>query len=293
MSRLSQAFKNSEKLENSWNQVASALATRYPRINQIFSEYTIHDQAHLDSLEDILDWLIPDTSWSNLNETELFVLRCALWSHDIGMGAEDDIIKQYCDTQRISVPDKDELLNFLRVHHAELSKVIIEGIVSDLDDSDFAPTAKTCGDIALSHHQSDLSHLYDARPFGPAGIEVNCVYLAILVRLADILHCTSDRAPRALMLSRKVENPISISHWKRHQATVGVTYSTDKRSLVCRMETNDPEIFKSCKNYSSWIQAELDLSAKIYGITGLEPKGYAIVTFRLENQIDVPFQSFQ
>ena len=81
-----------DELKEAWVIVKDKITQYIPTIDYRFRQFTRHDVSHLEALENILDWLVPSPVWKELNHYEMFCLIGAIWSHDIGMGANKDEI---------------------------------------------------------------------------------------------------------------------------------------------------------------------------------------------------------
>ncbi len=57
----------------------------YANIPINFPEYPFHGKQHIESLSNILNWLIPNEVWKELNKYELFCLSVGLIGYSNGM----------------------------------------------------------------------------------------------------------------------------------------------------------------------------------------------------------------
>src|SRR6267378_5157976 len=68
------------------NDLRKRISAEVRFINQLFPEYTPHDEEyHLSRLFHVADILIEAKRYENMNASELFVLACGLYGHDWGM----------------------------------------------------------------------------------------------------------------------------------------------------------------------------------------------------------------
>src|SRR5205807_8168212 len=51
----------------------------------IFDEYTKHDITHIDQMLRMLEWLVPNTTKTNLTPSEGLLIVLAIYHHDLGM----------------------------------------------------------------------------------------------------------------------------------------------------------------------------------------------------------------
>lgn len=105
-------------------------------------------------------------------------------------------------------------------------------------------------DLALvcgSHHLSDLEDLAKyrvVRPYGQSDAETaNVQYAAIILRAADLLHISSDRAPAIEYRLINPKDPVSQQHWARQQKVTRVMPSRgrNKSSVIEVHATFDDE----------------------------------------------------
>lgn len=276
--------------ENIFNEVLKVekeIEKYFPKINEIFREYTLHDKSHLDSLEKILDWLMPDEVIIQLNEYELFCLLCGVWAHDIGMGTSDDEIKNFCKSHEIQLPKTEEQVYFLREYHAALSEIIIINIIKKLESPTLASLAQLCGLLAHSHHFNSLDKIKNEYPVGIENKFIRAVYIAILIRLSDILHCTSERAPYVLMKMRNITNEISIMHWKTHQATVGI--ATKDNQITLHIACDDVKVLEWCENYFQLVKQEMEFCNNVLIQRNLSRDKLYLSANTVDRSIQAPF----
>jgi hypothetical protein len=135
---------------------------------------------------------------------------------------------------------------FVRIHHAERIKRWINGEpYRDLGAADQAAKASADlvrnlseefrGDLALvceSHLRDDLDDLKKYDPRRPYGNDLketaNLQFAAILLRTADLLHITQDRAPSLAFSLINPSDPKSIEEWHK-QMTVVTTRMSQPR----------------------------------------------------------------
>lgn len=282
--------KCEETVRDAWTQVEQKIAEYFPAVDTRFREFTRHDESHIRALENILDWLVPNDVWEKLTDSEILCLLTGLWAHDAGMGASDEEIRDLCDTGGLEKPDgSTAAMWFLRDHHPEISRRLVNRIYSELSDETLSALGTVAGDIARSHGYADLENLPSRLPFGHSGAYVRPAYLGILLRLADILHCTSDRAPMSLFKARAIKDPISVDHWKQHQATLGVGPDAEGGTVLINITANDVTSFSWATRYADWIQEELDYSAAVIAKQNLAATGLNVRALRVRRVATVPF----
>ncbi|MDO7873953.1 hypothetical protein Q5H93_04345 [Hymenobacter sp. ASUV-10] len=84
---------------------------------------------------------------------------------------------------------------------------------------------------------------------------VNLVYLALILRLADILDFDRERTPDSLYRSIDLRSPISLTEWAKHRAVVGWTISPD--AVQFTMECEHPAYERAANRFMDYIDEEL------------------------------------
>ena len=249
--------------------------------NAIFEEYSLHDISHVDAMLKITDWLIPDSTKKVMTPAEWLMLTMAIYFHDLGMVVtkrefenrsktsfpqyKQEFLEQLDSNDKAKYLDDDHFLyqEFVREHHAKRVRTWIEGketakfgdavdiiteireILSHLDK----PFKSDLALICESHHLDDLDDFTKYRPnacYGSSPEEkVNLNYIAIILRVADLLHITRDRTPSISMRMFNVTNPVSIIEWKKQQAVRAVVPQlrrNEEGNVDSNLEKNTIEI---------------------------------------------------
>lgn len=263
------------------------------RFSDTFQEYTLHEKTHSANMLKIMGKIIPEETLKNMNELELTILVLSAFLHDIGMVVPrrerkgilqskefDDfksghprIVKSLEEARkkgahRIVTELEDQLLTyFLRESHASRGAQFIKhkfGACLKLNDLDFSElVCKICA----SHNEPwenlgarGRAHGYPLLEEYPTsyliGIcEVNVQFLAIILRLADILDFDRERAPSAIFEYLYPVGEVSLSHWLTHFSIQG--WSIDKDKIKFKAECEHPLYQNSVCEYFDKIDAEL------------------------------------
>lgn len=226
----------------------------------IFEEYTVHNISHIDEMLGIIEWLIPDETKKEMTSAEWLMLTLAVYFHDLGMVVTKDeyekretsSFKNY-KNEVLSGMEKSEYVEFVekqdeyflyqefvRENHARRIKQWIEGsLETDLGD---ASTIKEIiedilksldkmfkVDLAMiceSHHEDDIDDFTKYRVDNVYGNDknerVNLNYIAVILRIADLLHITKDRTPSITRKMINVSNPMSVVEWEKQMAVRAV-----------------------------------------------------------------------
>lgn len=226
----------------------------------IFFEYTKHNISHVDEMLGITEWLIPQDTNEIMTSAEWLMLVLAIYFHDMGMVVtkkeyenryatgfakyKEDFIKSCASSEWLKKIDEDEdkylYQEFVRENHAIRIKNWIEGknditfgdggkIISEINSLFDKLDQRFRNDLAMiceSHHCDDIDdfHKYKVdKAYGNDNDEkVNLSYIAIILRVADLLHITCDRTPSISRRMINVSNPISVIEWEKQQAVKAV-----------------------------------------------------------------------
>lgn len=226
----------------------------------IFEQYTVHNINHIDEMLGIIEWLIPVETKNSMTSAEWLMLTLAVYFHDLGMVVtkkeyenrynsefkqyKNNILNKEEKTEYIEYAQKqdDRFLyqEFVRENHAKRIRQWIEGnsnkgfgdageirniiddILKDIDKKFRIDLAMICE----SHHKDDIDdfnkYLVNS-PYGNKKEEkVNLNYIAIILRIADLLHITKDRTPSITRQLINVSNPASVVEWEKQEAVIAV-----------------------------------------------------------------------
>lgn len=226
----------------------------------IFEEYTLHNISHIDEMLKIIDWLIPDSTKEIMTYAEWLMITLAVYFHDLGMVVTKDEYKNRNKTsfksykksvlsgknsieyREYAMAEDDRFLyqEFVRENHAVRIKKWLEGD-KNIDLGDATAVCEEIGnilsnldgmfkvDLALvceSHHNDDIDDFSKYKinvMYGNDDQEkVNLNYVAIILRIADLLHITKDRTPSISRKVINVTNPVSVIEWEKQKAVKAV-----------------------------------------------------------------------
>lgn len=255
-------------------------------------EYTLHDGVHLFCVLDLMERLIPPTTLKNLSPLELALLILSAFFHDIGMSpAEDDVAafkKTIGNYHQDETSSQQRLANWIRTSHAARSERIVREMSLNYQN---ANVSSFLAPICASHCQ-DASRLLDDpnlqinRLVGQ-GEYVNEVFVAVVLRLADILDFDVNRTPPVLFKNLSIRDPVSIREWRKHMAVVGRDISPGK--IAFSAECESPATHKAILEYVGCIERELkacsEILARMHGLLKAEgiSKSYQL---NLPHQVD-------
>lgn len=226
----------------------------------IFEEYTVHSIDHVDEMLNIIEWLIPEKTKRDMTSAEWMMLTLAVYFHDLGMLVTKDeyenrdatsfriykerILREMGSSEYVQYVNKqnDKFLyqEFVRENHARRIKQWIEGdtdislgeastVKNEIDDSLKNLDKMFRADLAMiceSHHKDDIEDFTKYKVntlYGNGSQErVNLNYIAIILRIADLLHITKDRTPSIARKLINVTNPVSVVEWEKQMAVRAV-----------------------------------------------------------------------
>lgn len=228
--------------------------------NEIFDQYTKHDISHINQMLRIAEWLIPDSTKELMTDAEWLMLTLAIYFHDLGMVVSKKEYEQRESNAKYIEFKKELLTNctpeysdffknekniyqeFVRNNHAVRIRSWLENktpyrfglakeqqkILNDMfsNISEFEMFKNDLGMICESHHKDDIDD------FGKYKIKslygnndnsvVNLNYIAIILRITDLLHITNDRTPTIQRTLLDITNPISILEWEKQKAVKAI-----------------------------------------------------------------------
>jgi len=232
------------------------------QINQLFDEYTPHDDTHMQSLFRIADELLGDVI-NSLNGIELCILACAMYGHDWGMAisqdekelivtgklpkdrkkedfalleAEAEVWSKYAKTIGVGSEENiyvdnhhligiNDWREYVRQTHAQRALFRVKHYFAN--NRDLESLGPILG-LVCEAHWYDISRI-KTLPIKSSigGKVVNLRALAIYTRFIDLLDIGNNRTPFALRIFINPRDPISSIEWKKHQALTPVTFTNN------------------------------------------------------------------
>ncbi len=215
-------------------------------------DFTDHGIKHSMNVQENLKRLIPERIPNPLTPFEIFALLSASLLHDVGM---------------VISKSSDETSFDIRVDHYNRSREFILKTHKELNLSEHE--AAIIGEICRSHGMANLEYL-DNKPFSLYGHgTVRVVLISALLRLADILDITAQRAPSTVADKRKMDNE-SQKHWDIHRRISDVQIETDPYwdiiiHAITENKTDEIQLY----DLKNSIQKELDIVYPILRAAGI------------------------
>lgn len=92
------------------------------------------------------------------------------------------------------------------------------------------------------------------------GGTANIQFLAMMLRLGDVIHFDSKRAPRSLYAEKQITDAVSYKHWNaKFQELQYKVQNTNGKVIICyQAYCEDPEMYYFIQGYMGWINNEID-----------------------------------
>ena len=260
------------------------------QINQLFEEYTPHDDTHMESLFRITDELLGD-SINSLNGCEACILACAIYGHDWGMAVsntEKDKIINFEDDQTdyALLPDeKPRWIAYCKkngINHDASGKFKADDITIDVwrgyvrdthseranarcnkyFEGDLSPLGSLIGEVCDAHWYNIEDIRCISNSVSVAGLTINLRALATYIRFIDLLDIGSNRTPYALWKFINPSNDVSKTEWKKHQSINPITFKPtvdvdSKRILQIHGMASDIETYSALQDMKRYITKQV------------------------------------
>jgi Molecular chaperone, HSP90 family len=257
------------------------------RISENMPEFTLHDSSHSAKILEIMGKILPDEVLNNLNTIELSLLILSAYLHDIGMTCDkkekEDIIlsddeysilfksnldkfnkyEQYLNEKnhRAATFIQDQVFTeYLRRKHVERSANYISEHLSKGELSlvyNQIPFHKILIKVCDAHGEA-VKHLYDTQKWPKQTLVgeniINVQFVALVLRLADIMDLDSERTPKVIYEFVNPEDPVSIIEWKKHRSILGTSIGTNQ--VLFEAECSSPEVERALRLFMDWIEIE-------------------------------------
>lgn len=246
-------------------------------VAQEFRNYTLHDETHVLNVLDAMGGLLGDwTEKLTAEEIELLILAASL--HDLGMVyTEDDkafcfedeagykkFLAEHCPELIGYTPDdwSEEVRQwYLRtLHPFRVSDVLSGNTWKDLFAGCPMQIISKRYILAVCQAHGEEPRELQNNPdlqYLEAG-NVDPLFCALLLRLADLLDFDDTRAPRVLY-GNTAYSEKSREEWDKHQVSAGFRYpdSPSAKELPYKAQCKNPAIEHAVRNFLDWVDDEL------------------------------------
>jgi len=242
-----------KKLEGVKNYVKKNLL----RFWQIHAPHFVdHGESHCENIEALLFRITPANVREKMSESEIFLLLCGVWLHDIGM-----LSKQ-----------KNETDKQVRETHHERSRNLIRRELPEIDLTE--DERYIVGEIAFFHRRIEdinlAKDIYETQ-VGSSLLKVRVRFLCALLRLADGCEIAHSRSSRKLMSITSVDEEAKFHH-ETHLHVSAVDFDPVSKEIIVYVRVKHQE-------------DALKLSALLKG--NIEKELFSVKDVLLENGIEL------
>lgn len=87
----------------------------------------------------------------------------------------------------------------------------------------------------------------------------NVQFIAIMLRLCDVIHFEENRAPVSLFAERHIDNVVSQMHWMAKDQEVGYEFQKKNGNIVVTYNAycKSPELYYFIQDYIDWVDTEI------------------------------------
>ncbi len=133
-------------------------------------------------------------------------------------------------------------------------ETVLDGFAADNFVQDLAAICKC--------HGEPISTVFDlpvARE-DLLGEKSNIQFVAMLLRLGDVIHFSSDRAPLSLFAEKKITDEASYLHWNAKFQDLSFKFDELNGIITVRYTAycSNPEVYYFIQDYMDWVDDELD-----------------------------------
>ena len=252
-------------------------------VRQKFKNYTLHDETHVLNVLDAMGGLLGDCV-EKLTEGEMELLILAASMHDLGMvyTEEEEGIwleneRAYKDFLRTHSPEwigcnmkdcpEDIQQWYLRVQHPfRIFEVLENKAWKELfEERPNLIVSTQCIEAVCRAHGEEPKDLRNNPELEyQAASDVDPLFCALLLRLADLLDFDDTRAPRILFHNAE-NNDKSRGEWQKHQASAGFRFPAEPsvNELPYKARCKNPTIEHSVRKFLDWVDEELKNCARL------------------------------
>lgn len=273
------------------NNMVKYSETVLKEIKNTFDNYTNHDIEH--SVNVIKYMCDAVSNLNELSDLEITIIIYVGLLHDIGMVVTDEEkqqiknnnykLSQYNYTSVLTNCNNNEnmaIQEIIRPIHAIRSKNFIseqmpkQKHLFEVIGMNHVYFDETVGNICVSHNEEfEWIKLNLEKDIKLGQYTVNAQYIAVLLRLADLLDIDSSRTPDYLydLIS---PSGISDDEWRQHFIITNSEKIVDSSDKLKYIEfygsTKDAKIHRKLLNYIDWIKKEVENSTNFLNESSLE-----------------------
>lgn len=179
----------------------------------------------------------------------------------------------YAEQLKVALKSTHEFLNYSELlrseyiratHHIRIEKYVINLKKRFTDKIGAVNSGRFMADLSMicRSHGEDFRFVQSLNNKSVIWKDeyANLQYISILLRLGDVIHFSSDRAPLSLFTEKKITDSTSLKHWTAKFQDLNYTIETrnGKRAIIFSAFCIDPEIYYFIHDYIDWIDVELN-----------------------------------
>jgi len=272
-------------------------------------DFTLHDADHSFRVAERMWDLIPNITQKNLSDYELGLLLLTAYLHDIGMSPDFETVQKHKDyltadskdslngdeinefqkwidnDDKISPIDirknviKDEkiynyiLSYYIRSKHNQWSGDWIKKNLSNIPLPEYRDWVDDLIKVCKSHHY-EIDQLskenFDPKPIGSSE-KVHLRYLALCLRVADVMENDPERTPEVILKHRMV-SASSLKYWLKDKSFI---LRKEGNRFIVYARPEKAYLHKAIEETSQWIENELKLCDRLMKIKPLKFSSFA------------------
>lgn len=259
-------------------------------------DFTLHDSDHSFRVAERMWELIPVSTQKILSEYELVFLLLSAYLHDIGMTPEYKKVnnhfvclntnaknvltliekqnfQKWLDEEGEQIDIEKNVLNnsekaaelitfYCRYKHNDWSEEWIRNNFKDVELGNYTNWLNDIVNICISHHYGlDELKMEKFNPLRIHGKVIHKRYIAMCLRLADVIEIDPERAPDVLIKHRSIING-SLSHWLKEKFT---SVDIVNNSISITANPTKAFIHKAISDVADQIEQETNLCNTLNG----------------------------
>lgn len=269
------------KLRSVYDHLINSLKHKVLPYSQMNIPYfTGHGSEHSEQIINHLAEMLTPLVLKNMNSREVLILLCSAWLHDIGYLKNTD--------------EKGNKLEADVIHagHHEFSRYLINKMHLELG-LDIA-LAGIVADVCYCHRRRvDIESFFPNKTRNLEVYPIRVRFLAALLRLADALDTTTQRAPELIskaILELKPELKVEWArHWKACQLIGGIGYNQEAFEIIIDATYKDEQekqllMWKFKELYAEFASVKDILVENGLGYTDLKAKLFSEVPGALKEE---------
>ena len=258
-------------------------------------EFTLHDENHIFNMMYIAEKIITENNIKKISSADIMMIIVSIFMHDIGMAPPRELVMAWKRQLPESDMDKynDEIMLFQRFRKtcvrqlqeievfnkrqdSSKAQLIEDQIITEYIRRNHADRARKMladdwfgkikfGDTDLTAELADICFSHNENYTQLLNMEtikiceddtVLCIpFVAVILRLADIIDFDSKRTPSILFSHLTIKNPVSLKEWVKHISINAWSFSGD--SIIFSAHCTHPAIEATIRSFCDLIDDEL------------------------------------